>query len=325
METIGFIGLGTLGSGIAANIGKAGYPLVVHDVREEAAKPLVDQGARSASTPAEVAKLSDITFTSLPGPAEVEEVALGVEGIVAGIKPGAFYVDLSTNSPTLIRRIGAAFGRKDARVLDASLSGGKRGAIAGTLAVYIGGDEAGYEAIRPVLGSFGRQLTHAGALGSGAVVKLVHNMIGHVVAVGISEGLTLGTKAGVDPLVLWECLRRGGLGSLSALHLVVPEKILPGSFDTPGSMTLELSAKDVALATELGREFDVPLPMSNLAQQVAVRALNRGWGNRDVCTSHLLQEEAAGVEVRAPGIDPGKLARFVQYFEDPPAEGPEAD
>ena len=128
METVGFIGLGNMGGGMAGNIQKAGYPMVVFDIREAATRPFLEGGARLANSPAEVARLSDVIFTSLPGPREVEEVSLGPEGVLEGIKPGAVFVELSTSRPTLIRQIEPQFRQKGAHVLDAPVSGGKSGA-----------------------------------------------------------------------------------------------------------------------------------------------------------------------------------------------------
>ena len=140
METVGFIGLGNMGGGMSNNIQKAGYPMVVYDLREEVIKPLLDGGARLAGSPAEVARLSDVTFTSLPGPREVEAVATGAEGVLEGIASGGIYVDLSTSRPTLIREIEPKFRAKGAHVLDAPVSGGKSGAQSRNLAVMVGGE-----------------------------------------------------------------------------------------------------------------------------------------------------------------------------------------
>src|SRR6266702_8585561 len=142
METVGFIGLGNMGMGMGGNIQKADYPMVVFDIRDSAMQPFVKNGARSASSPAEVARLSDVVFTSLPGPKEVEEVATGAGGVLEGIKPGGIYVDLSTSRPTLIRRIEPIFRQKGAHVLDAPVSGGKSGAATRNLAVMVGGERA---------------------------------------------------------------------------------------------------------------------------------------------------------------------------------------
>ena len=315
METVGFIGLGNMGAGMAGNIQKADYPMVVYDLREEATLPFLEGGARLANSPAEVARLSDVTFTSLPGPREVEEVALGSEGVLDGIKPGGIFIELSTSRPTLIREIEPRFRQKGAHVLDAPISGGKSGAASGNLAVMVGGEREIYERVKPLLDSFGDKVFYAGSIGAGSVCKLVHNMIGHGIRQAIAEGMTLGVKAGVETEALWECVRRGAMGRMSALHEGIVRTVFRGEFDPP-SFALSLSRKDVGLATELGREFNVPMPVANLAEQIAIQALNRGWGDRDSSVTFLLQEEQAGVQVRAPHVDPEKAARFITTHPD---------
>lgn len=310
METVGFIGLGNMGMGMAANIQKADYPLVVHDVREAAAQPFVAAGARQAGSAAEVASLSDVVFTSLPGPREVEAVALGAGGVLEGIREGGIYVDLSTSRPTLIRSIEPQFRAKGAHVLDAPVSGGKTGAASRNLAVMVGGEREIFERVKPLLDAFGDKVFYAGSIGAGSVCKLVHNMIGHGVRQAIAEGLTLGVKAGVEAEALWQCVRRGALGRMSSLHEGIPRTVFQGSFEPP-SFLLSLARKDISLATELGREFDVPMPVANLAEQRAIEGLNRGWGDLDSSITFLLQEEAAGVEVRAPRVDADRAARFI--------------
>ena len=315
METIGFIGLGNMGGGMSLNIQKAGYQLVVNDLREEAALPLLEGGARLANTPAEVAESCDIVFTSLPGPKEVEAVAMGTSGVLEGIRPGGIYVDLSSSRPTLIREIEPIFRRKGAHVLDAPVSGGKTGAYSGNLAVMVGGDREIYERIKPVLDSFGDKVFYAGEIGAGSICKLVHNMVGHSVRQAIAEGLTLGVKAGVEPEALWEGMRRGSLGRMRILHEGLVRTMFRGEFE-PASFALELAHKDISLATELAREYSVPMPLATLSEQVAMQAMNRGWKDRDSSVTVLLQEEQAGVEVRAPHIDPLKSARFISTHPD---------
>src|SRR5262249_2566550 len=151
METVGFIGLGNMGSGMAGNIQKADYPMVVYDLRQAVTQPFIERGARYAASPAEVARQCDVTFTSLPGPAEVEAVALGSQGILEGIKPGAVYVDLSTSRPTLIRHIEPQFRAKGAHVLDAPVSGGKTGAATRNLAVMVGGERGSFARLQASL------------------------------------------------------------------------------------------------------------------------------------------------------------------------------
>ncbi len=310
METVGFIGLGNMGGGMAGNIQKAGYPMVVFDIREEVVKPFLDGGARLASSPAEVARLSDVILTSLPGPREVEQVATGAEGVLEGINPGGIYVDLSTSRPTLIREIEPKFRQKGCHVLDAPVSGGKSGAATRNLAVMVGGEREIFERIKPLLDAFGDKVFYAGSIGAGSVAKLVHNMIGHGVRQAIAEGLTLGVNAGVEPEALWQCVRRGSLGRMSGLHEGIARTVFRGEFE-PASFSLALSRKDVGLATDLGREFNVPMPLANLVEQIAIEGMNRGWGDRDSSVTFLLQEEQAGVEVRAPHVDPAQAARFI--------------
>ena len=310
METVGFIGLGNMGGGMANNIQKAGYPMVVFDVNEGATRRFLEAGAKLAQSPEEVASLSDVTFTSLPGPKEVEQVAVGNEGVLAGIRPGGIYVDLSTSRPTLIREIEPKFRARGAHVLDAPVSGGKSGAASGNLAVMVGGEREIFERVKPLLDSFGDKVFYAGSVGAGSVAKLVHNMISHGVRQAIAEGLTLGVKAGVEPEALWQCVRRGSLGRMNYLHEGLVRTVFRGEFDPP-SFALALSRKDVGLATELGKEFNVPMPVANLAEQFAIEAMNRGWGDKDSTVTFLLQEERADVEVRAPQVDPAKSAAFI--------------
>ncbi len=315
METVGFIGLGNMGGGMAGNIQKADYPMVVLDLRDDIMQPFLDQGARKAASAAEMAGQCDIIFTSLPGPAEVEAVATGPGGVLEGIREGGVYIDLSTSRPTLIRQIEPMFRAKGAHVLDAPVSGGKTGAQSRNLAVMVGGEQAIFERVKPVLDAFGDKVFYAGAIGAGAVCKLVHNMIGHGIRQAIAEGMTLGVKAGVDPEAVWECVRRGAVGRMSGLHGGLPATVFRGEFDPP-SFALELSRKDIRLATELGREFNVPMPVANLAEQLAIASMNRGWGPKDSSITFLLQEEAAGVEVRAPHVDPAKAAKFISTHPD---------
>ena len=310
METIGFIGLGNMGGGMAGNIQKAGYPMIVYDLREAATRPFLEGGARLGNSPADVASRSEITLTSLPGPREVEMVATGPEGILQGMTAGSVYIDLSTSRPTLIREIEPQFRAKGVHVLDAPVSGGKSGAQSRNLAVMVGGERDVFDRVKPLLDAFGDKVYYAGSIGAGSVAKLVHNMIGHGVRQAIAEGLTLGIKAGVDAEALWECVRRGSLGRMSVLHEGVAGTVFRGEFE-PANFALSLARKDIGLATDLGREFDVPMPVANLAEQIAIEAMNRGWGEMDSSVTFRLQEERSGVEVRASGVDAAKAARFI--------------
>jgi len=315
METVGFIGLGNMGAGMAANIQAAGYPMVVYDIQEGATRPFLERGARLAGSPADVARLTDVVFTSLPGPKDVEQVATGPEGLLEGIGKGNVFIELSTSRPTLIREIEPLFRRIGSHVLDAPISGGKSGAASGNLAVMVGGEREVFDRVKPILDAFGDKVFYAGDIGAGSICKLVHNMISHGVRQAIAEGLTLGVKAGVDAEPLWECVRRGALGRMSSLHEGIPRTVFTGEYE-PASFALALSRKDIGLATELAREYNVAMPVANLAEQTAIEGMARGWGDLDSSVLFRLQEESAGVEVRASGVDPKKASRFITTHPD---------
>jgi 3-hydroxyisobutyrate dehydrogenase len=298
---IGFIGVGNMGAGMANNLLKAGYRLVINDVRRDAAGPLLEAGAAWADTPRQVAAQSEVTFTSLPGPPEVETVSMGAEGILAGIRPGSVYIDLSTNSPTLIRQMHGIFRDKGIHMLDAPVSGGVIGARTGLLAVMVGGDEAVYQRVKPVLDAIGDNVVYCGDIGAGSICKLVHNCISAITSQAIAELFTLGVKAGADVKALWETTRRGAFGrGAGGIHRL-PESWFSGDFAPnwdKGFFATKLMRKDVGLATQLAREFNVPMALANLAEQELMEAMNRGWGNDPTTKVRLLQEERAGVQVR---------------------------
>jgi 3-hydroxyisobutyrate dehydrogenase len=295
---IGFIGLGNMGGPMALNLIKAGHDLVVHDVRREAAAPHLQAGAKWSDSPAAVARESELILTSLPGPREVEAVALGLDGIVHGAVAGTIYADLSTGSPTVMRRLHATFKERGVHVLDAPVSGGVWGAQRGSLQVMVGGDEAIYSEVKDVLRAVGDKVGYMGAIGSGTIAKLVHNMISIAARSLVAEGFTLGVKAGVKPEALLEAIRGASFGQGLMLSQMIPNVIFKGNFDTV-RFALKLARKDIGLATELAREYDVPMPMAAMAEQIMIEALARGWGDKDSTSPWMLQEEAAGVVVRA--------------------------
>jgi len=281
---------------MASNLMKASHDLVVHDVRREATEPHVKAGARWADTPRGVAEATDVVFTSLPGPAEVEAVALGPKGLLEGLAPGKVYFDLSTNTPALVRRIHEVFKARGVHMLDAPVSGGPRGAESRKLALWVGGDEDVFKRYKPVLDAIGDQPYYVGPIGAGSVAKLVHNCAGYIIQTALAEVFTLGVKAGVEPLALWKAVRQGARGR-SRTFDGLADQFLPGKFD-PASFTLRLAHKDVTLATALGREHKVPMRLAQITLEEMTEALNRGWGERDSRVAMLLQEERAGVEIR---------------------------
>jgi 3-hydroxyisobutyrate dehydrogenase len=308
---VGFIGLGIMGASMAANLQKAGHELVVNDLRREAATPHLEAGAAWADTPRKVAEAAEVVFTSLPGPPEMEAVALGEEGLLAGMRAGRAYFDLTTNSPTVVRKVHAVFAARGVHVLDAPVSGGPRGARTGRLAIWVGGDAQVFAAHRPLLDAIGDQAVHVGPIGAGSVAKLVHNCAGYAIQTALAEVFTLGVKAGVEPLALWQAVRKGAVGRQRAFDRLA-DNFLRGKYDPP-SFALRLAHKDVSLATALGREHRVPMRVANLVLEEMTEALNRGWAERDSRVAMLLQEERAGVQVR---VDEAALQQALQ--RDPP-------
>ena len=293
---VGFIGLGTMGASMAYNCLQGGNEMVVHDIRREAATRHLEAGADWADSPREVAEASEIVFTSLPGPTEVEAVGLGEDGILEGMSDGKVYFDLSTSTPTLIRHIHEQAAARGVHVLDAPVSGGPRGAASRNLAIWVGGDKEVFDRCKPVLDSIGDKAYYVGPIGCGAVAKLVHNCTGYIVQAALAEVFTMGVKAGVEPLALWQAVRKGAQGRRGTFEGLA-EHLLPGKFDPP-DFALRLARKDVDLAVGVGREYDVPMRLAQLTLQEMTEALNRGWGHRDSRVAMLLQEERAGVEVR---------------------------
>ena len=293
---IGFIGLGTMGASFASNLQKAGFRLVVHDVSQQVAQQHLTAGATWADSPKALAQQCDVVMTSLPGPPEIESVALDTNnGLIAGIREGAVYFDLSTNSPTLIRHMHAVFAERGAHVLDAPVSGGPKGAASGRLAIWVGGDEQVFNAHRASLDAMGDQVRYIGPIGAGAVAKLVHNSAGYAIQCVIAEVFSAGVKAGVEPLALWDAIRQGARGRVRTFDSLA-DHFLINHYDPP-DFALKLAHKDIALACELGRDVEVPMRLTNLAQQEMREALNRGWGHRDSRAFMLLQLERAGIEI----------------------------
>ena len=294
---IGFIGTGNMGNPMATNLIKAGHQLTVHDVRREAATNLLELGADWADTPSHTVPGNEVVFTSLPLPRDVEAVVLGENGVLEGATAGSVYVDLSTNSPTMIRSIHQICMEKGVTVLDAPVSGGVYGAAAGTLAVMVGGDEATFQRIKPALDAIGSHVVYCGPIGNGMVCKICNNLVSMGTGVLLAESLTLGVKAGVDLSVLADVIANSS-GSCRRITEKFPRYLFKGNFE-PGFATA-LAAKDVRLATDLGREMGLPLEVSNIIDQRHVEALFRGWDSEDSDAVAKLQEEKAGIELRIP-------------------------
>jgi len=289
---IGFVGLGIMGGSMALNVRKAGFELVVHDLRKDLAQRHLDAGATWAGSLAELARGVDVVLTSLPGPREMEAVGLGEGGLLLAMERGTAWFDLTTNSPTVVRRVAARFAERGIDVLDCPVSGGAVGARTGKLALYVGGDAEVLERFRKVLDAVGDKVVHVGGTGAGAIAKLAHNCASYVGRLAIAEVFAMGVKAGVEPLALWHAIRMGHAGRRRTFDGI--EMFLEDRYDPP-SFALNLTHKDMVLATELGRELNVPMRLAELTRDDLAEALDRDWGGLDGRASMKLQLERSGV------------------------------
>jgi 3-hydroxyisobutyrate dehydrogenase-like beta-hydroxyacid dehydrogenase len=302
----GFIGLGTMGAHMAANLQKGvqdgGNTVMVHDVRKEAAAAHIKNGAIWADSPAAIGAECDVIFSSLPGPVEFDAVSYGEKGLLSTIRKDAAYFDLTTNSPTTVRKAHADYVGKGAFLFDAPVSGGPRGAASGKLAIWCGGDADAFEKWKPVLDAIGDQAKYIGPIGAGSVAKLVHNCYGYIATAAAAEVFSMGVKAGIEPLAIWEAVRQGAIGRRGAFDSLT-DQFLPDKYE-PAAFALRLAHKDVSLATALGRELNVPMRLANLALADLSEGLNRGWGHRDSRSIMVLQTERAGIQIK---VDPQRL------------------
>ena len=305
---VGFIGLGMMGKGMAANLQKAGHDLVVHDLSRAAAEPFLAKGAIWANSPKQVAEQTEIVFSSLPVPADVELVALGVNGLIEGMRPDTAFFDMSTNSVAMVRKIHAAFAEKNLYMLDAPVSGGPGGAASGKMAIWVGGDQQIFNRHKGVLDAMGDQAAYIGPIGAGSIAKLVHNCTGAIMNIALAEVFTMGIKAGVDPVDLWQAVRQGATGRVRTFDRL-GNKFLTGQHD-PADFALRLLHKDVGLAVGLGREVGVPMRLANMAYEELTEAMNRGWGTRNSTVGQLLQVERAGIPPLA--ADPQRIAAVLE-------------
>jgi len=291
---LGFIGVGNMGNPMALNLIKAGHSLVVHDIRREAAANLEEAGATWVNSPKEAATGVEVTFLSLPMPADVERVVLAENGALAGMRSGGTIIDMSTNSPAVVRGLAEKTKAKGVTFLDAPVSGGVRGARNATLAVMVGGDKVVYEKYKLLLKAIGSNVFHCGDSGAGNVVKLVNNMLAFIHMMGAAEAIVLGTKAGVDPNILWQAVKASSGGSFvweSGTRAILRDRLAP-------TFTIDLASKDISLATALAKEFAVPLKMGTAAEELIRHYQTNGYAKEDVLATVKELEKLAGVVVR---------------------------
>lgn len=308
-KTVGFIGLGRMGQGIARNLLRGGTDLIVFDVAPSAADDLVAEGARRAGSVAEIAREASVVFTSLPGPVQVEEVVLGPDGILANMAEGLTLFDLSTSSRELALRIDAEMGTKGGTMFDAPISGGPAGAASGELVVWIGGDKDAFEGHADLLSRFCAHARYVGPIGSGIVTKLAHNVVGYVILQAQGEALSLAVRAGLDPLDFWEALSLGMVGRQSPIMMLTAQ-VLPGIYDKPAFLQ-KLALKDVRLGAQMAEDLGVEMPLAERMRTDMEAAVARGQGDEDSRSFVKMQLERAQVSIQVPPEDvAGAVARF---------------
>jgi 3-hydroxyisobutyrate dehydrogenase len=294
---VGFIGLGNMGAPLAGFVLGAGFPLVVHDLRKEAAAPVLARGAVWANTARDVAAQCDVVCICVPGPPDMQAVMRGPGGVLETLRPDAIVIDHTTNAPAVVREVGAAVMARGAHLLDAPLDGGREGALEGQVTLFVGGDEAVLRRVKPVLDTFSRSIVWVGELGTGSVTKLVHNALAMSIDLLVAECLTLGAKAGVAVPRLVEAFREGCIVSQNMTFTKrMPATLFRGDF--AARFALALAYKDFRLVGDLAGQHRVPTRLLDLCETELLEAMNRGWGDQDRIKASTLQEERAGVRLR---------------------------
>lgn len=275
--TIGYIGLGLMGKPMALNILKAGYSVVVHNRSREAVNELVSQGAVEAFSPKEVAQKADIIFTNLPDSPDVEKVALGEDGIIQGVKPGAIVIDNSTIKPSSARLIAEKLAEKEVLSLDAPVSGGDIGAINGTLTIMVGGPEAAFNKALPIFQVIGKSITHVGASGTGQITKCANQIMVAAQMVAMGELLILAKKSGADPEKVAQAIK-GGAAQCWTLDVKTP-RLFEGN-RAPGFKAY-MQAKDLGIVMDTARQYGIPLPSTASNAQLFNAMLEMGMAELD--------------------------------------------
>jgi len=296
MKNVGFIGLGIMGKPMALNLHRAGFALTIVGGRaREAVEELRALGATVVETPREVAEVTDVVVTCLPDSPDVQEVVVGNGGVLDGAKEGLVVIDHSTISPMVAQDVAMACTQKRVAFLDAPVSGGQKGAVEGTLSIMIGGEADAVERSRTVLEAMGKTIVHVGDSGAGQFTKACNQIICSVTWQAIGEGMALGAKAGVDPEKMLQAISAGA-ARCWALEVRTPE-VLKGNFQ-PGFMA-KLQYKDLGIALEAGQAFGVPLAATALVTQYYRTIMEKGRGDWDTSALVTLEEDLAGVEIRA--------------------------
>ena len=297
-KRLGFIGIGNLGMHLAGSLLRAGYALTIFDLNKAAAKTLLAAGARWADSPAEVGKASDTVFTCLPSSKAVSAVVSADNGVLAGLAAGGTWIDMSTNDREETIRLSALAAAKGVAALEAPVTGGVHKAAAGDITVLVGGDQKVYEAHLPMLQAMGGEIIHMGPLGSAAVIKVITNMLAFINLVAVGEALMLAKRGGLDLAQSFHAIKASSGNSF--VHETEGQLVLNGSYNI--NFTMDLACKDLGFATQLGRNFGVPLEVAGLVEQTFIRARSQYGGGAWSSQVVKLLEDAMSTDLRAPGF-----------------------
>jgi 2-hydroxy-3-oxopropionate reductase len=293
MLKVGYIGLGLMGKSIARNILKAGFSVVVHNRSRAAVDELVAEGATAANSPAEVAAQVDVVFTNLPDSPDVEKVALGENGILAGAHPGLIFIDNSTIKPAVARHIAAELAKVGVQALDAPVSGGDIGARNATLTIMVGGEASALEKVLPVFQAMGKTITHVGDAGAGQVAKAANQIMVAAQMVAMGELLVFAKKAGVDPRKVVDAIR-GGAAQCWSLD-VKPPRLFDGN-RSPG-FKAHMQLKDLGIILETAREYDIPVSATEENTRLFQQMIDLGLGELDNSAVVGVIEKLAGIGI----------------------------
>ena len=297
-KKLGFIGIGNLGMHLAGSLLRAGYALTIFDLNKAAATALLAAGARWAESPAEVAKASDTVFTCLPSSKAVSTVVSAANGVLAGLAAGGTWIDMSTNDREETIRLAALAAAKGVAALEAPVTGGVHKAAAGDITVLVGGDQKVYEAHLPMLQAMGGEIIHMGPLGSAAVIKVITNMLAFINLVAVGEALMLAKRGGLDLAQSFHAIKASSGNSF--VHETEGQLVLNGSYNI--NFTMDLACKDLGFATQLGRDFGVPLEVAGLVEQTFIRARSQYGGSAWSSQVVKLLEDALSTDLRAAGF-----------------------
>lgn len=294
---IGFIGLGIMGKPMAANLATAGHELVVLDRNAAVVDEVVDGGATTLATPAEIAAAVDMVITMVPDSPQVREVALGEGGLIEGAKEGLLYADMSSINPIVSQEVAQALGAKGVRMVDAPVSGGEPKAIDGTLAVMVGGAKDDFDEMKPVLDAMASSVTYVGPIGAGNIAKVANQVVVALNIAAVAEAFTLAQKAGVDPAMVYEAIR-GGLAGSTVMDAKGP-MMLEGN--TKPGFRINLHIKDLNNALATSHEVGVPLPLTAAVREMMTALAVDGHEASDHSALVCYYEKLADTQVRAGG------------------------